>query len=105
MRLVEALEVEGLEILDARLAAQRVETVADFAEERATGGFESALKQLILLVANGGQLDFAFAFELSRGESWVEQNVGQQVEPESEIAAQYFGIDAKAVVAAVAVNR
>ena len=63
-----------------------------------------ALEQVVLLVADGGQLDLAFALERRGGEGGVQQHVGQQVQPGLEIAAQDFGVDAEAVVAAVAVD-
>ena len=91
-------------LLDAGLGAERVEAVAALAEQRAAHGQGGALEQVVLLRADAGQLDLALALQRRGGEGRVQQHVGQQVQARGEIAAQDFGVDAEAVVAAVAVN-
>jgi hypothetical protein len=56
------------------------------------------------LRADAGDLHLAFAFQFVGGENRVQQDIGEQVQAGREIAAQHFGVHAKAVVAAVAVD-
>src|ERR1051326_6980 len=101
---MERFQIARLDFLHAGFSAQDVQTVTGLAEEGAAHGFGGALKQLVSLRPDRGQLDLAFAFEGRSGKSRMEQNVGEQGEPDREITAQDFGVDAETIVAAVAVQ-
>ena len=103
-RCVEGLQIGGLDALDALLVAGRVEAVAALAEQRPPHGEGGALEQVVLLRADAGQLDLALALQCRGGEGRMQQNVGHQVQSRGEISAKDLGVDAEAVVAAVAVN-
>jgi len=62
-----------------------------------------ALKRLILEGANAGQLHLALAFQRGGGNDGSTARP-QEAESNVEIAAEDFGIDAEAVVAAVGVD-
>ncbi len=102
--LVEGFHIGGLDALDAGLGAERVEAVAGSAEQLAAHGQGGALEQVILLRADAGQLHLALALQRRGGEGRVQEHVGQQVQARGEIRAEDFGVDAEAVVAAVAVD-
>src|SRR6266704_33278 len=102
--LVKPLQIGGLDCLHAGLGAERVQAVAGVAEKGAAHGPGGALEQFVLLRADTGQLDLAFAFQSGGRKGWVQENVRQQVQPDGEIAAQNLVVDAEAVVSAVAVN-
>src|ERR1017187_10312908 len=59
---------------------------------------------MIFLRANAGQLNRALPLQRRGRESRVQQNVSHQVESRGEISAENFGVHAKAVIAAVAVD-
>jgi hypothetical protein len=104
MLVVKGFEIGDLNVADAGLSAEGIQTVSNIAEERpahATGG---ALEELIFLRADAGQLDLPFALQFGSRETWIEHHVSQQIKPESKIAAQDFDIESKAVVPAVAIN-
>src|SRR6266568_619795 len=101
---VKALQIGGLDSLHAGLGAERVQSVAGVAEKGPAHGPRGALEQFVLLRADSGQLDLAFAFQSRGRKGWVQENVRQQVQPDGEIAAQDFGVDAEAVVPAEAVH-
>ena len=77
-----------------------MEAVAGVAEEFAAGEPEGAGEQFVLLRAEIGELDLAFAFQRVGGEGRVQQDVGEEIQPGLEVAGHHFGVHAEAVVAA-----
>src|SRR5260370_15828252 len=100
---VKPLQIGGLDSLHAGLGAEPVQAVTGVAEKGPAHGPGGALEQLVLLRADAGQLDLAFAFQSRGRKGWVQENVGQQVQTDGEIAAQNLGGDAEAVGPAHAV--
>jgi len=98
------LYVSDLELRHAFLGAVHVESVAGVAVERAAHETSAALEQLIALRADGRKLHLALALEGRAGKERIEQHVGDDVQAGTEIVAQHFGVHAKTVVAAVAVD-
>ena len=89
---------------DLGFGAHDVQAVAGVAEEGAAHGLGGALEEMVSVGADAGQLDFAFALEGRGREGRVEQDIGDQVQADGEITGQDFGVEAEAVVAAVAVE-
>src|SRR2546426_8075722 len=60
---VKPRQIGGLDPLDAGPGAERVQAVASVAEKGPAHGPGGALEQFVLLRADTGQLDLAFAFQ------------------------------------------
>ncbi len=86
------------------LRAERIQTVAVVAEQRAAHGQAGALEQIVLARADAGDLDFLFALQFVGGKTRIQHDVGEQIQSGRKIRAQHLGVHAKTVVAAVAVQ-
>ena len=101
---MERFQVGGGNLPDRFLRAERIQPVAGVAEQSAPHRDARALEQIILPGVNAGNLHLAFAVQFVGGKRRVQQDIGEQIQPGREIAAQHLRVHAKAVVAAVAVN-
>ena len=90
--------------MNACLRSDSVEAVAGFDEHGAAHRAKAALQHLFFLRPDGGELDFALALERIRRERRVPQHIADQTQSGSEVAAQHFGAQPEAVIAAEAVN-
>ena len=102
--LVERSQIAGGNLPDGFLRAERIQPVAGVAEQSAPHRDARALEQIILPGGNARNLHLAFAVQFVGGKRRVQQDIGEQIQPGREIAAQHLRVHAKAVVAAVAVN-
>src|SRR4051812_24559039 len=89
---------------DTGFGARDIQAVTARAEKFSAHRLARTLEHVIALGADGGELNFFFALERAFGNGGVENDVSDQVETLFEIGTQDFGVDAEAVVAAVAVE-
>src|SRR5947209_18773148 len=78
--------------------------VGMIAEKRVAQNIASDRGELLLVFLDPGELHFPFPLNRSLGESRVQENVGEQFDPEVKIRLGDVNRDAKTVVARVAAN-
>src|ERR1043166_7021020 len=101
---MELRQIRSLQFLEAGFGAESVQAIAGLTEQAAAHGFECALKQMVPLLTEIGQLHLALTLKRLGGKSRAEQYVSQQFQAKIEIAAEDFGVEAVAVIAPVAID-
>src|SRR5262249_36551319 len=97
-------QVRDLQLSDAFLAAEGVETIAAFAKQRSARCLKCSLEQLVFLGADSRHLNLALALEFGRRKGRGKQDIRQQFQSGCKVAAHDLRVNAEAVISTVAVD-